>query len=116
MVRVCVRAVQLLTVLNRLPPRPQLTVHGCGCGSAHASVLDLVHRLRGSLSLLLSLGRCGGCRGCWGSALGGGGGCRSRRPFPLFPWFHEDDRLLERGRGRWGSRGCWGWWLLRLWE
>lgn len=94
------------------PARPQLTVHGCRGSSAHASVLDLVHRLCGPLPLLFSLGWCGGCRGCRGSALGGGGICCSRRPFSLFPWFHEDNRLLQRGWGRWGSRGCWRWWLL----
>lgn len=51
--------------------QPLLTIHGRRRSSAHAPVLDLVHRLRGSLSLLLPLGWHRGRRGWRGSALRG---------------------------------------------
>ena len=60
-----------VSVPNQIPSGPQLTVHGCWGGSAHAPVLDLVHGLCGPLPLLLPLGWHGGHRGWWSSALWG---------------------------------------------
>lgn len=67
MVRNCVRG----SASQPGSAQPLLTVHGRWHSSAHAPVLNLVHRLRGSLPLLLPLGWHRGCRGWWGSALRG---------------------------------------------
>lgn len=81
-----------------------LTVHGSWGSSAHASVLNLVHGLCGSLPLLLSFGWCRGCRGRWGSTFRGGSPCSSHRPLPFLTWLHEHNGFLQRG---WGWRCSW---------